>query len=108
MSEQLDKGQLDIDDLLARRAGVMMKPDLTERIIHAAMRTPQSTSGHGGFSVVVTELLSCFILPRPALSLAVCLLIGVTGGWLTNISPSPSYESDDVFDLVVINEEGWL
>lgn len=108
MNEQPDKTEFDIDEILLRRAGAKMNPDLSERIIHAAVRTPQAKPADAGFGAVMADLLACFILPRPALSLALCLLLGITGGWLTNMMPAPSYDAGDVLDLVVINEEGWL
>lgn len=101
-------GQHDIDDILARRASATMRPDLPERIIHTAVRTPQKTSRRIGSRDFMSEALSCFLIPRPALSLAVCLLIGVTGGWMTTIPQSVSYDESEILNLVVINEEGWL
>ncbi|QQG36943.1 MAG: hypothetical protein HYS17_04005 [Micavibrio aeruginosavorus] len=100
--------QQDIDDILARRAPVAARPDLAERIIHAAARAPRQPLGLFSPQGFMHEALSCFLIPRPALSLAACLLIGVTGGWMTATSQTVSYDESEMLNLVVINEEGWL
>ena len=94
----------DLDQLLMKRASPRTPHDLAERIIHRAVRTPQTPLPT--FGSVLNECLSFFALPRPALAFGLCLMVGMFSGWAT----TQNADADDdtqTLDMVVI-EEDWL
>lgn len=99
----------DIDQWLLMRHAPQTPDDLADRIIHRAVRTPQRTS-RAFASGLFQEMAGLFIVPRPAFAMAVCLVIGVGGGWMTTALPDTTTQTSAEtasFDVIVM-EEDWI
>lgn len=98
-----------IDQLLTMRHTPQAPGDLADRIVYRAVRTPQQSSRLLGFGFF-HELAGLFVIPRPAFALAVCLVIGVGGGWMTTSLPDTATQAateSASFDMIVM-EEDWI
>lgn len=117
----------DIDALLLQAASPRTAQtgghDLAERIIHRAARTPQTRTPQtqakpGALGNFFGEMLALITVPRPALALGLCLMIGMFSGWAAshNVEANDTaygYNNDEgtlyqnTLNPVVIEEE-WL
>lgn len=100
----------DIDQWLLMRHTPKTPDDLADRIVHRAVRTSQRTSRRTFASGWFQEMAELFIVPRPAFALAVCLVIGVGGGWMTTALPDTTMQATTEttsFDVIVM-EEDWI
>lgn len=94
----------DLDQVLMKRAAPRAPHDLAERIIHRAVRTPQTARPRLGG--ILSECLSFLVVPRPALAFGLCLMIGMFSGWATTRNADAD-DTTQTLDMVVI-EEDWL
>lgn len=73
----------ELEARLLRRASPAPSPELAERIISAARRR-QPVGEPSGWLDILRELL----MPRPALALSCCLLLGMAVGWRFPVTES--------------------
>lgn len=101
-------GRHDLDALLMKRVTPSAPHDLADRIIHRAVRMPQ-TIAPLTIRDIISECLSYLVIPQPALAFGLCLMLGLFSGWMTTAQNTDTGTGDttQVLDMVVIEEE-WL
>lgn len=82
-----------LDQLLSRRAVPEMRHDLSERIIAAALRSPQRRPW--SLQETLQNFADLFVLPQPAFALSIVLLTGFVLGFGGHIKPSFASSAND-------------
>jgi len=93
----------DLDALLSKRKTPAMKPDLAERIIHAALQTPQ---GRQRGIDIWNDVVAMLAIPHPSVAVAAGIVLGLMMG--IQASDGLSILQQDWSSFLVINEGGWL
>ena len=94
----------ELNQLLARHKVPMARPDLAERIIHAAISQPQEKPRRA--STWWNDVLSMFVLPHPSVAVVTGVLFGLVVGM--QASDGLTVLQQDWSSFLYINEGGWL
>jgi len=94
-----------IDQLLSKRGVPPVSSNLASRIIAAA----EIQRDVPFYQIVIQEILSMIILPRPAYALAIFLFFGLIIGLQIQISgDTAEMSSQELFSFLEIQEGDWL
>lgn len=92
----------DIDTILMKRGAVpKARPDLADRIIHAALQVKARSQQN-----LWQEMLSMFALPYPTVAAAACVVVGLVIG--LQAGDGLSLLQQDWTSFLEINEGDWL
>ncbi len=96
--------QDELDTMLSRRAGAAKaRPDLAERIIHAALA---DLPNRQKIQTFWQEVFSMLVIPHPSVAVATGIVLGVVMGF--QASDGLTILQQDWSSFLYVNEGGWL
>lgn len=99
----MDPNDMKLDDLLQKRAAPPMRSNLEQRILKESLIPAKRRQGSFVLSDWMNAFYQAFALPRPVLSLALVLLIGITLGTYID-STSVMDDSSNLMMLYLDND----
>jgi hypothetical protein len=92
----------DLENILSRRAVEPPATNLSSRIVEAT-KPREAGSFSGG---IWNDIMTMFVLPKPAYVLSACLIIGLFIGALPEQDHVTA--TQDLFSFIEVQEDNWL